>query len=42
MLQLNEEKSKDKINELILKTKADMKGRPHNVNTHPWIMLSFN
>ena len=44
-LQLNEKKSKgksDKVNELILKTKADLKEGPDNINSHPWIMFYFN
>ena len=32
----------DKINELILKKKADLKNRTDNINSHPWIMFSFN
>ena len=32
----------DKINELILKTKTDPEEGPDNLNSHPWIMFSFN
>ena len=32
----------DKINEQILKTKAELKEGPDNANSHPWIMFSFN
>ena len=27
---------------MILKTKADLKERPDNINSHAWIMFSFN
>ena len=40
-LQSNEKKP-EKINELILKTKADLKEGSDTYNSHPWIMLSFN
>ena len=32
----------DKINELMLKTKADLKEGPDNINSHLWIMFYFN
>ena len=31
-----------KINELILKTKGNLKEGPDNINSHLWFMLSFN
>ena len=32
----------DKISELILKRTADLKEGPGDINSHPWIVFSFN